>query len=150
MTTVSRALGAILCAGATLGGCASYSLEGRVIPGESSFVAIVDSSDTRLDTRGVSNVEIQLWTDPERPNRELIASTMSGPDGSFSIPVQEVGAGFLQYDVALVARASGYAITEHAFRLPSNSRRALVIMRPGTPGQMPEGSLFDQYRQYSR
>ncbi|RMD66106.1 MAG: hypothetical protein D6824_01455 [Planctomycetota bacterium] len=112
-------------------GCAPYTLRGKVVEGDVSFIAVVDASDPRLDGPGLSGALLTLQTDPQRLNRKTVGSAVSGADGSFSIPVNEVGAGLLIYDMGLKARKQGYSPTEQFFRLPPANKRVLVLLAPG-------------------
>jgi hypothetical protein len=116
---------------AALAGCAPYTLQGKVIEGDITFIAIVDADDPRLEGPGLANAEVRLQTDPQRINREVVGTTISSGDGTFSIPFSEIGAGVLLYDVGLQVRRGGYQRAEQMFRLPPSDRRVLVILCPG-------------------
>lgn len=138
---------------ALLGACSPYALQGRVVTGDVSYAALVDASDPRLTGgTGVGGVEIELWTDPEKPNRERVSSAVSDGDGSFSLRVDEVGAGFLNYDCAIMTRGKGVEPVNHAFRLPPSSQRLLVIVKKGSGssgGPLPD-DLMEQFRRFNR
>ena len=94
-------------------------------------------------------IRITLETDPEQLNREKVGETVTRPDGTFTIKLRQPGARVLIYDVGLEARASGYQGVQHLFRLPPQSRRVLIMLRPG-PNQLPEReeSLYEQYERF--
>lgn len=136
---------------AWLAGCAPYTLRGKVIEGDVSFIAVIDASDPRLDGPGLSGAMLRLETDPERLNRKVVGTAVSGPDGSFAIPVEEVGAGLLMYDMGLRAERQGYAPAEQFFRLPGSDRRVLVILQPGGGGAGPaDDNAEDLLRRFKR
>jgi len=139
-----------LAALASLAGCSPYQMRGKVIEGDISFVAIVDADDPRLDGPGISGAELRLSTDPEKLNRERIGTTISSGDGSFTIPVDELGAGVLLYDVGLQVRKSGYQPANQMFRLPPSERRVLVILTPGVDrgGWEGEDDPIEQFRRF--
>lgn len=145
------ALAALCLVGAFAGACSPYTLRGRVIEGDVSFVAIVDASDPRLNSPGVPGVTLDLASNPERLNRKTIASGVSGPGGEIDVRIDELGAGVMTYDVSLTARRDGYAAATGIFRLPPDSRRALVILKRGAAGRAPANeSLIEEAKRYSR
>ncbi len=139
---------AIIGSGFSTMGCSSYSLKGKVIEGDISYVAIVGQDDPRLEEDGVGGVVLRLETDPDRINRETVGEGLSQPDGSFSVPFNQLGGGVLLYDVGLRARKPGYETVEHSFRLPPKNRRVLVIMRPGKSASEEEESVYEQYERF--
>lgn len=116
-------------------GCGGgYHLRGRVVEGEASYIAIVDPDDPRLGGRGLSGAELHLQLDPGRLQRETLARTFAGGDGGFDLTIDKFGAGVLNYDVGLFVSRNGYTSAELPFRLPSQSRRLLVVLAPGAGG----------------
>ena len=142
-------LTAALLACSLLTAC-SYSLKGRVIEGETSYVTVVDASDPRLNDPGLSGVRLHLQMDPGRLQRETLARDTSAFEGEFELPVDEIGAGFMQYDVGLFARRAGYSPAEGSFRLPPKSKRILIVMARGQDYDQGESFEEDWYnlRQY--
>ncbi len=151
MNHITRlALLALSCVAIALGGCSPYTLKGKVITGDISYAALVDKSDVRLSDTGVPGVAIELWTDPEKLNRKQVATAVSDNAGEFSMSVSEVGAGFLNYDCAVIAKGAGLAPVSQTFRLPPSSQRLLIIVRKGPgDGPLPE-DLMEEFRRYSR
>lgn len=131
-----------------LGGC-SYALQGRVIRGDASYVEVVDSGDPRLSEpkAGMSGVSIHLQGDPSNIRRKTLGRTASGGNGGFSVPVDEFGAGMLDYDVGVFARRKGCEPAEGYFRLPGSGKRVLVVMAPGDDRETREqpSSLEDEF-----
>lgn len=136
---------------AALAACSPYKLQGRVVAGDVSYAAIVDASDPRLNEGvGVPGIEVALWTDPEKLNRKRVAAAMSEGDGSFGLTVDEVGAGFLNYDCAVIAQGKGMAPVNQSFRLPPSSQRLLIIVRKGSgESPLPE-DLMEEFRRFNR
>lgn len=144
---------AIAAGGALLGGCSSYTLSGRVIKGDASYVALVNPDDPRLDDEGIPGVSLTLVMDPTRLNRKTIAQGVSQADGSISLGVDEFGAGMLELDTELTARKKGAEPAQGFFRLPgSGKKRVLVSLGPGEDRDLnPEReNLRDQADQYWR
>ena len=105
-------------------------------------------SRTRLNAPGVPNVALRLMLDPTSAGRKVVGETVSGGAGEFSIPVDETGAGFLQYDVALGARRRGFETAEGFFRLPKSGKRILVTLTPGESTEGLFGNEHDLMRQH--
>ena len=142
-------VGAILALAFLLIGCGSYELRGRVIVGEASYIMVVDKDDPALeDGPGVQGAIVTLSTDPERLNRKVVGSAVSGPDGWFDTPFDEIGGGLLEYDAGVRVTRSGYQSAEHFFRLPRSSKRVLVVLAPGR--DLPGASQEDPYETYKR
>lgn len=147
----SASLGGLL-----LGGCqgdsasSGYHLRGTVVQGASSYIAIVEEDDERLLLPPVEGAALHLQADPGRLQRETIARTASGPDGTFDMKVDKFGAGWLEYDVGLFVRRDGYAPAEHAFELPSESRRIVVVLGRGADRSLDEDpdDLRDEASRY--
>jgi hypothetical protein len=126
---------------AAMCGACSYSLKGRVIEGEASYVAVVDETDPRLNDRGLSGVRLHLQMDPGKLSRETLHRDVSSGEGTFELPVDEIGAGFMDYDVGLFARRAGYTPAEGSFRLPPKSKRILIVLARGQ--DYDQGEAFD-------
>ena len=114
-------------------GCgAAYRLQGKVIPGNISYVTVVHGSDERLDQPGLAGVTVRLISEPDKLNREVMGEAVTDSNGKFSIPFEKIGAGMMLYNVGLSARRDGYApAVSTAFRLPPESRRVLILLVPG-------------------
>lgn len=146
--TAPLALGCLLLAAA---GCSPYALRGRVIEGPVSAVLLVDKDDPRLTQGyGVDGVSIEATLDPDRLDRQRLSPTVSQYDGSFALPVDATGAGFLEYDVEVIAELRDYAPAVGQFRLPGRSRRLLVLLTPGEGEAPPRRSnLLEETMQLS-
>jgi hypothetical protein len=123
-----------LCLLAPLVLCAcGYKLQGRVISGGFGTVTLVDPSDDRLQGEGVQGVRIQLVRDPNRLNREVIASVASGRDGSFTLETKTFGAGWTDERWEIIASRAGFGSAQSPIELPVDpgSRRLLVELDRG-------------------
>ena len=147
-----RLLSAIALVGLVVGvaGCGSYTLKGRVVAGDVSYIAVVDADDPMLtEGVGVAGARVTLETDPQRLNRKVVGTAVSGPDGFLEVPFDEIGGGFLEYDAGVRVRRSGYQSAEMYFDLPKGSKRLLVVLAPGRDAAgSREEEAYDQYRRY--
>lgn len=121
----------LIAAMTLLVGCGSYALQGRVIHGSSPEVLIVDRDDPRLEGSGVPGASVRLTIDPDSLGRNILSPTTTRPDGTFSIPVDEFGAGILEYDAGLLVRKEGHEPAYRDFRLPGGNQRVLVVLPRG-------------------
>ena len=120
-----------------LTGCAPYSLDGKVISGAMPMVMLVGADDPRLQQPGISGAFIDAMIDPDKLSREHGGSTLTDGSGAFSMPIDQAGAGFLIYDVRVVAQATGYKPTEKTMRLPGDGKQLLIVLTPGTGKYLP-------------
>lgn len=135
-----------------LTGCAPYTLRGRVVEGELSYIAVVGRDDPRLQGTPIPNVQLDLTIDPTRLNRTQLPMSVSGVFGEVSIPVRKTGAGLLEYEASLAARRPGYQSAEGVFPLPGKRKRVLVVLTPGRdPYRTPAPrTIEDDLRQFDR
>lgn len=126
---------AALVAAFALTGCRAtgYTLEGRVIRGEISYVVVVEAGDPRLgeDAAPIPAALVRLETDPGRIQRELIGEVPTDADGNFSIRMNKMGSGILLYDVGITGRKAGHTTAFVATRLPPSHKRVLIMLAPG-------------------
>lgn len=150
MTSASRIVLALLgCL--TLAGCGGYTLRGHVIEGMHSSVSIVDADDLRLQSPGLDGATIDLMLDPDSLGRRSLGTAHSAMDGSFSLPIDEFGAGVLEHEVRLVGRAAKHQSAVKHFILPSRGKRVLIVLAPGRDTyRAPEDTLRDARETYER
>jgi len=138
--------------GLALGACESYSMRGHVIRGDVSYIQIVSADDSRLSEPGISGARVGAHLDPGRLNRKFLGSTMTDGNGDFSLPIDEVGAGWLEYDISVVSYRDGFMGAEQFFRIPKAERRVLIMLAPGDDAEPPSfesrESLFDEADRY--
>ena len=140
-------LGAVALPACSGGG---YQLQGRAIAGEYSAITVVDADDPRLlDGEGLSAVSLHVQLDPGELRRRSLARGTTSGDGSFALPIDLIGAGTFHHDVGVFARRSGRDPATGYFRLPSKSKRLLIIMNRGTDSDLGENPE-DLYGQYER
>lgn len=145
---LSLALAMIVLPACSGGG---YALQGRIIRGDYSAVTIVEADDPRLASgQGIPGVAMHLQHNPGQLNRRTLIRGSSGGDGSFSLPVDLVGAGVFQHDVGLFVRRQGYEPATGYFRLPPKSKRVLIILNHGTDRDLGEDgeNLYDEYERF--
>ena len=129
--------------------CSPYTLSGRVVQGDVGYATFLDANDSQFSAgNGVGGVTVRVWTDPERLNRKVVGTGVSNPDGTFSIEIDEFGAGFLDYDISIEASRPGFAPVENYFKLPGKGRKVLIMMTPGRDTRPSRDSLMDQYNRF--
>jgi len=134
-----------------LTGCGGYVLRGKVVRGITTDAYLVSADDTRLNDEGVGDVKIVIWRDPERLNRKRVADGRSGPDGSFTIPIREFGAGWMEEQWMIEVFRTGYQTGSAMLALPGSPSKTPLIVTvapgPSSPLQSPD-PLLDQYDRY--
>ncbi len=118
-------------------GCSPYALDGKVVAGPVSMITVVSASDPRLKQSGLPGVVIEAMIDPDKLSREHGGSAITDGSGAFSLPIDKTGAGFLEYDVRLVAHATGFKPASKTMALPGNHRQLLIILAAGEGRYLP-------------
>lgn len=142
---------AAVAATAALTACGPHTLQGRVIEGDASYVVVVDRHDERLQNPGIEGVLLRTEIDPGRINRRTLEAQSSDSKGDFALPIDEFGAGLIELDLSVLARRRGYKSAEGVFRVPSESKRVLIVLAPGfdPPGAFEqEPSIREQYERF--
>jgi len=127
---------------AFLAGCAPYQIRGVVLEGAAPMVAVVDAGDPRLQKPGLEGATVRLVLGPREIKPKTFGPTFSDGPGQFSLPITELGAGFLEFDALMVAQKSGYKSAWTTLRLPGAGQRLLIILAPGRDDQPPPGDIL--------
>lgn len=134
-------------------GCGGYVLRGRVVegPGESMMFLKLNQADWNTAAGGIAGAQIALIRDPDRPSHRLIGQGAAASDGSFAIPIDSFGAGWLEERWLIQAWRQGYRTLESIEALPADPRghRLLIVMAPGqsqAPAE-PE-NLLEEFRRH--
>lgn len=109
-------------------GCSNTPvLQGRVISGNISFIAVVDGNDSRLsgEGAGIDGAEI---TARGGSARTLIGDATSRRDGSFSLKLRE-GVSYTR-PIEVVAEADGFRQASGEMIIPPAGRKLLIILPP--------------------
>lgn len=110
-------------------GCAaSPVIQGKVIEGNLSFIAVVDQSDERLQKEGLGEVSIEARTGSARGGNATLAGTDSKPDGAFTLKFKEQSV--LTRPVEFVAEKAGYQPAKVEMIKPAPGRQLLIILTP--------------------
>jgi len=133
MTTPARQL--LFCVAILLlwplTGCGGYQLQGRVIEGATPGILVVSSNDRRLDGNPIADASVRVTVDPDSMKPRELPPVRTDADGYFTLPIKDFGAGALEYNIMLLARASGFRASQEIFKLPGGGKRVLVILSPG-------------------
>ncbi|KAA0214328.1 MAG: hypothetical protein DYG94_07575 [Leptolyngbya sp. PLA3] len=114
-----------LTAACLLTGCGGMTVAGKVLPGEISYVGIVDHSDTRLKELGVGQVSLHIEP-PVGSGSGAIATATSKPDGSFKITIPTET--WSTDRVQVRAMIDGYATARGLVYLPREGQSLLILM----------------------
>lgn len=133
LTTMTRAI-ALLLATTLLVGCGSYAIEGRVVRGSIANIQIVDKNDRRLteDNPTGGGAVVQGVLEPDTPSeRQSLGQVVTDGQGYFSLPVDAMGSGFLEYEAMLIVRREGHQGTMRTIDLPRSGKRVLITLPLG-------------------
>jgi hypothetical protein len=132
--------------GSALSGCATYELQGVVVEGATPGVFVVSSDDAKLKEMGLVNAAVDVTLDPLSLGGRRLGVVHTDERGRFSVPIGDVGAGWMEYDVAVFSRMAGFAPTYDTLRLPSFGRRLVVVMAPGADRDPRPEDIRDEAR----
>lgn len=153
MRPASRVSTILLLGGlaALFAGCSGYAIRGRVISGELSHAAFTSPDDPVLASGdGVDDAVILLYRDPDRLNRALVAQATVSADGSFVLPVDSFGAGWMEEAWEIVARAPGRQPAQTIVALPGSPKNAALLVVLASGRDRPDPSNPDLLEEYER
>ena len=132
-----------------LSGCGSnYVIRGKAVRGDFSTVSFVSVDDSRLQNEGVINVEIYLFRDPDRGDREVAARVNTNDVGEFVMPVNKYGAGWMIEQWLIHTYRPGYQSAQSIVSLPKPKQNLVMLVTLGRGvAEMPR-MPDDVWRQY--
>ncbi len=129
-----------------LGGCAGYQMQGTVIEGPISMVQVVSASDVRLKAAGsvipVSDATIEVVVDPSEMKPQRLAPIASDDRGTFALGTDATGAGFLEYEIRVVASKPGFQTAVATLPMPGSGKRLLITLSPGRDSYRPTKDIL--------
>lgn len=129
--TYCRALILITFA-ALLGGCETYHLRGMVVEGNEAGVLIVDPIDSRIKQHSpLPGADVKLTIDPNTMSPKVIGDFKTDETGSFTTSIDQLGAGFLQYDLGVLTSADVHRTHWQIVKLPPRDKVLLIIIEAG-------------------
>lgn len=118
-------------------GCSSYTLRGTIVDGHDPAIGIsqptvmiVDADDPRLDTGGLASSTVRVTLDPDAMNPADAGTATTDSAGRFAMPIGG-GAGFLLYDIRVLARRAGHLTADQIMPLPRGNKRLLIVLPQG-------------------
>jgi hypothetical protein len=133
---------AALSLGALTGCGGDYTIHGKVVMGPIAAVELVDADDPRLAGPGIEHATVDFILDPRSLGRKHLGATYSAEDGSFHLAVDEFGAGLLEYEIQVLAKAKKHRDSADNVKMPPRGKRILVTMAPGR-GTAPHVKPFE-------
>lgn len=120
-------------------GCGQYQMRGVVVEGVASMIRVVHEDDPRLlEGYGLPLAVIESTLDADRISRKQLPRGISDVDGTFGVPVDETGAGYLDYYVRVIVRKVGYDTAVQDLRVPGPGERLLITLSRGEDNYTPE------------
>lgn len=137
----------VVCmASVVLLGCGQYQMRGVVVEGAVSMIRVVDEDDPRLqEGYGLPLATVESTLDADRLSRKQLPREYSDVDGTFGVPVNETGAGYLDYYVRVIVSKAGYDTAIEDLRVPGPKQRLLVTLMRGKDRYKPDPpSIMDE------
>ena len=125
-------------------GCQPYQLTGVVMAGAKARVMAVSADDERLAIFGLDGATVDVTVDPSSMQPRMIGVFSTDRDGRFEIPVDALGAGFLEYELAVCCRAEGYQTVYQTIQMPSRRKRLLIVMVAGRDTYEPTKDILEE------
>lgn len=138
---------ALLLVTCILTGCSSYAIQGRVVRGSVASIQLVDKSDPRLneDNPTGGGAVIQGILEPDTPSeRKSLGQVITNGQGSFALPVDALGSGFLEYEAMLIAQREGHQGVAKTIDLPRRGQRVLITLPLGQNTLRVPGGILDE------
>lgn len=139
----------ILCL--LLTACGSYRIRGVVMEGEYGLVQFVDPANPVFNWgKRVGGATVEVFRDHDHLNRSLAAKARTLPDGSFDLPLDAFGAGWMEETWEIRGSAPGFHRAAEIMALPRNpsGRLLLIVLQRGvdTPDPRDDSPLRDYER----
>ncbi len=112
-------------------GGGGHQIRGVVLEGTSPEVLIVSSNDPRLKNVGIAGAIVDIWVDPDEPRPKQLQPTRTDDSGNFAVASNAPGAGMLEYQLSVLARAAGHQSVEENVPMPGGNKRLLIVLAPG-------------------
>lgn len=109
-------------------GCATSSIDGRVLPGAAAVVTLVDNNDTRLTTQGIPGVEVEIKSVDRAGDSHVIGTVTTDEQGAFTLPLSDEKRKLVKNSMVLTARRNGIPAVKENIMLPGQDRKLLVLM----------------------
>jgi hypothetical protein len=133
-----------------LGGCNGYAVRGKVVRGPYSLMTFVEADDARLGDEPIPNVQVIIHRDPGKLSAAVAGRAVSAPDGSFSIALNQFGAGWMEEQWLIEAKRPRFQTAEDIRPLPRAGERMmlLIMLAPGLSSDRPDEDLMKQYERF--
>jgi hypothetical protein len=138
----------MLWTAALLGGCSTYQMRGRVVEGLAPEIRVVEADDPQLQRPAVNGVRIEVTLDPQSLGRKTLTPVTTNEAGEFALPIDEIGAGMLVYEVQVLARRPGYKHAAEFVKVPGADKRLLIVLAPGVDRYTPPEDPLGESRQF--
>jgi hypothetical protein len=133
-----------------LSGCGGYVLRGKVVEGPEPGVRVVSANDREMERPGIGGARVEVVVDPMSLGRRVVEPVETDSSGEFAVPIEEFGAGSLEYEASVVARRGGFRHVAELIALPGGDRRVLIVLTPGTDGYRPPDDPLGESREFLR
>lgn len=126
-------------------GCGTHRLQGIVLDGPRPGIYIVEPDDPRMSELGIADATVELTLDPVSLRPTSLGKTITRSNGTFNIPIDAAGVGFLEYDISLYVRSRGFMpVDSGPMALPPDGKRLLIVMAAGKDKPRDGENLLDE------
>ncbi len=127
-------------------GCSPYVLQGVVVRTDASAVNATrwDGHPDTLPGATMSGVNVEVVFEPRTTRPRKLGMVLTDDQGRFVMPIDESGAGFMEYEVMVVARAPGYRPSWRIMRLPARGEYLVIQMAPGRDEGGPPVDMLEE------
>ena len=141
---ITKRAALIAAIGLLLAGCSGNpALKGRVVEvgaGSMFFVSVEDGDPGMIDGPGVTGARIEVVRDPGGMNRAVVARGMSRSDGTFVIPIEAFGAGWMDEEWLFRCTHPDHQMLELVDVLPGGGSTRVLQVDLGPSGPAGSGS----------
>ena len=132
---------------ALVAGCSPYQIQGKVIEGAEGLVTVVSPQDRRLNSIGVDGAKVELTLDPTSISPKLLGNISTGHTGRFTLPVGELGAGMLNYELGVLSTGRGFKSVYQQIPLPGQGKQLLIVLEAGRDRNPPKQDFLKETQQ---
>ncbi len=127
-------------------GCSPYQLQGVVVRSDESTVNAMrwDGNPDTLPGATIAGVNVEVVFEPRTTRPRKLGTVLTDDQGRFAMTIDESGAGFMEFEVMVVARQPGYRPSWRIMRLPARGEHVVIQMAPGRDEGGPPVDMLEE------
>lgn len=129
-----------------VGGCSTYQLRGVVVKSDTATINATswDQNPDTLPGPPLTGVNVEVVFEPRTTRPRKLGHVASDDQGRFSLPIGETGAGWMEYEVMVIARQPGYRASWRIIRIPASHEYVIIQMAPGRDEGGPPTDMLEE------